>query len=285
MALLQLGRPRDIARTEEEVRTLSERLGRFDIKVHRLYSETLRDWLTLGDLDNLDVGLRDVKDVAGAWGWLAESCQSQAFLWRGDLESARDRARESLAHEPEAGTHTGPGWGMLFLCECSAGRREAALSLLDKRGAALPSPGRLNPIGAWCALFKVIEGLAVLGESKQTAGLYPLVVEALAQDTVATFDASHLLDTVAGMAAAAGDRWDVAEAHYHTALRLADRMPFVSEQAEARYWYARMLVDRDAPEDCRKAKDLLDTARSIYQKVGMPWHIARAEALAVGLSA
>ena len=96
-----------------------------------------------------------------------------------------------------------------------------------------------------------------------------------------TFDASHLLDTVAGIAAAAGSRWDVAEAHYQTALRLADQMPFVSEQAEARYWYARMLVDRDAPEDRRKAKQLLETALAIYHKVGMPWHVTRAETLAI----
>jgi hypothetical protein len=62
---------------------------------------------------------------------------------------------------------------------------------------------------------------------------------------------------------------------------LSDQMPFVSEQAEARYWYARMLVDRDLPEDRRKAKELLETALAIYHKVGMPWHITRAESLAI----
>ena len=46
-------------------------------------------------------------------------------------------------------------------------------------------------------------------------------------------DVSHLLETVAGIAAAAGQQWDAAEAHYQTALRLADEMPFISEQAEA----------------------------------------------------
>jgi tRNA A-37 threonylcarbamoyl transferase component Bud32/tetratricopeptide (TPR) repeat protein len=280
MALLQIGRPRDIARTEEEVRTLSERLGRFDIKVHRLYSEALRNWMTAGDLDNLDVGLQLVKDVAGAWGWLAESCQSQALLWRGHLDAARDRARDALAHEPEAGSHTGPGWSMLFLCDCTAVRREPALSLLDTRAADLPRAGRLNTIGSWCALFKVIEGLAMLGESTRAAGLHPLVVEALANGTVVTFDSSHLLDTVAGIAAAAGNRWDVAETHYHAALRLADDMPFVSEQAEARYWYARMLVDRNGSQDRRRAKALVDEAVAIYHAAGMFWHATRANALA-----
>jgi hypothetical protein len=58
-------------------------------------------------------------------------------------------------------------------------------------------------------------------------------------------------------------------------------MPFVSERAGARYWYARMLVDRDVAEDRRKAKQLLETALAIYHKVGMPWHITRAEALTI----
>jgi tetratricopeptide (TPR) repeat protein len=170
---------------------------------------------------------------------------------------------------------------MVFLCDCMAGRREPALSLLDKRRSAVPDAGTLNTIGSWCALFKVIEGLAMVGDSTHAATLYPLVVEALANDTVVTFDSSHLLDTVAGMAAAAGGRWDVAEAHYQTALRLADQMPFVSEQAEARYWYARMLVDRDAAEDRRNAKPLLEAALAIYRRIGMPWHVTRAEALAL----
>jgi tetratricopeptide (TPR) repeat protein len=98
-------------------------------------------------------------------------------------------------------------------------------------------------------------------------------------------DVSHLLEIVAGIAAAAGQQWDAAEAHYQTALRLADEMPFISEQAEARYWYARMLVDRDAPGDRERARDLLDTALTVYRRIGMPWHIERAEALSAELPA
>jgi tetratricopeptide (TPR) repeat protein len=280
MALLQVGRPREISTTEDEARTLSERLGRFDIKVHRLYSEALRDWLIGGNLDLLDEGLQSVEEVAGAWRWLAKSCQSQALLWRGDLEAATERARDSLAHEPKAGTHTGPGWGMLFLCECVSGRAASALTLLDERRAGLPRPGRLNAIGSWCALFKVIEGLAVIGEPQRAAAFYPLVVDALAQETVVTFDASHLLDTIAGIAAAAGGQWDAADAHYQAALTRAEQMPFISEQADVRYWHARMLLNRDILVDRRRASEMLDAAVAIYRRLGMPAFAARAEALA-----
>jgi tetratricopeptide (TPR) repeat protein len=279
MACIQIGRPRDVARTEEETRTLAERLGRFDIKVLRWYSEAQRDWMLDADLDRLDVWLGRVAEVAGAWRWLAEGSQAQALLWRGNLEAAHEQARVSLGNEPPIGTLTGIGWAMVFLCDCSAGHREAALSRLAERSAGLPRPGRLNTLGSWTALFKVIEGLAILGEREAAAAFYPLVVEALAIETVVTFDASHLLETVAGIAAAAGGQWDVAERHYRTAMRQADEMPFISEQAEARYWYARMRIERDGPGDRDQARALLHAALKVYRKIGMPWHIDRTEAL------
>jgi len=279
MACIQIGRPRDVARTEEETRALAERLGRFDIKVLRWYSEAQRDWMLGADLDHLDVWLGRVAEVAGAWRWLAEGSQAQALLWRGNLEAAHEQAKVAFAHEPPVGTLTGIGWAMVFLCECSAGKRDAALARLAEHTAGLPRPGRLNTLGSWTALFKVIEGLAILGEREAAAAFHPLVVEALAIETVVTFDASHLLETVAGIAAAAGGQWDVAERHYQTAIRQADEMPFISEQAEARYWYARMRIERDAPHDRDQARALLQTALAIYRKIGMPWHIDRTEAL------
>ncbi|MGQ0734506.1 MAG: ATP-binding protein, partial [Acidobacteriota bacterium] len=283
MACIQIGRPADLALTEQETGTLADRLGRFDIQVHRYFSETLRDWLMEGDLDRLDVGLRKAQGVAGAWGWLAEACQSQALLWRGQLEAARDLAEVALGHEPVVSSHTGPGWGVLFLCDCMADRRDPALALLDARASGLPRTGRLNTLGSWCALFKVVEGLAVVGEHTRAASLYPLVLDALATGTVVAFDASHLLETLAGMAAAAGGQWDVAEGHYQVAVRLADQMPFVIEQAEARYWYARLRLARDLPEDRPQAAELLQSAVPLYRGTGMEWHASRAEALLDGM--
>lgn len=284
MACIQIGRPTDIARTEQETRTLAERLGRFDIKVLRWYAEAQRDWLVAGDLDRLDAGLAKAEEVAGAWRWLAEGSQAQAGLWRGRLPAATAQAQAAFAHEPKGGTLTGIGWGMVFLCECTAARREPALEVLNAHAAGLPRSGQLNTIGSWTALFKVIEGLAILGERTRAAALYPLVTEALAMETVVTFDASHLLETVAGMAAAAAERWDVAESHYRTAIRLADEMPFISEQAEARYWYARMLAGRATPSDGPQGRALLEAGLTIYRSIGMPWHVERTVALRAEMS-
>ena len=91
--------------------------------------------------------------------------------------------------------------------------------------------------------------------------------------TVVSYDARRLLQTVAAIAAAAGQQWDKAEEHYKTALRQADEIPFRSEQPEARRWYAQMLIDRNAPGDRDKARTLLSEAVEMYRTIGMPKHL------------
>jgi hypothetical protein len=63
------------------------------VKVHSFYTEALPDWMILGDLDRLEAALPKVVEVAGAWGWLAVGCLSQALLWKGDFDAALDRAK------------------------------------------------------------------------------------------------------------------------------------------------------------------------------------------------
>ena len=53
----------------------------------------------------------------------------------------------------------------------------------------------------------------------------------------------------------------------------------VIEQPEVRRWYARMLIDRDAPGDREKARELLTEAVAMYRRIGMPKHVEMAEAL------
>ena len=88
---------------------------------------------------------------------------------------------------------------------------------------------------------------------------------------------SRLLDTLAGIAAAAGGRWTEAEEHFRTALRRAEEMPHIIEQPEARRFYARMLLDRNAPGGCEHARQLLIEAIDMYRRIGMPKHVEMAE--------
>ena len=53
----------------------------------------------------------------------------------------------------------------------------------------------------------------------------------------------------------------------------------VIAQPQTRRWYARMLMDRDGPGDCDKARELLTEAIAMYGEIGMPKHVEMAKAL------
>jgi len=200
-----------------------------------------------------------------------------AHFWRGRWQEALEHFQEAVKLELP-GFFAGIDWSWLFFWKAYAGDRDAALTMLGQRRDNLPRPGQPNTDGAWLMLQAVIEGLAVLDERDEAARLYPLILEAI--DTGAlTGQFGRLLQSVAGMAAAAGRQWHKAEEHYQTALRQAHELPHRMEQAEVRRWYARMLIDRDAPGDRDKARELLTEAIAMYRRIGMPKHVEMAEAL------
>ena len=201
-----------------------------------------------------------------------------AHFWRGRWGEALEHFQEAAKLEPP-GFYAGGDWGHLFLCNAYAGDKDAALAMLEQRRDNLPRPGQPNTLGAWMMLFGAVEGLAVLGERDEAAKLYPLVLEAIDAGVLTRVWAHGLLQTVAGMAAAAGGQWEKAEEHYQTALRQAHELPVVMEQPEVRRWYARMLIDRDGPGDRDKAFRLLTEAVAMYRRIGMPKHVEMAEAL------
>ena len=79
------------------------------------------------------------------------------------------------------------------------------------------------------------------------------------------------------MAAAAAGRWDRAEEHYRAATAWADSVHNRIEQAEVRRYHARMLLERDGPEDRDRARELLAEAIEWYREIGMPKHVEMAE--------
>ncbi len=208
---------------------------------------------------------------------------SYAFLgltdfWRGRWAQALESFQEAVRLEPPEGAGR-TQWGKVFSCMAYAGDRDAALAVLDEERANLPRPGRANTFARWGLLQAVVEGLAVLGERDEAAKLYPLVREAIDTGALMGWPNPRLFQTVAGMAAAAGGQWEKAEEHYEKALRLVHELPVVIAQPEVRRWYARMLIDRDAPGDRDKAFRLLTEAIAMYGQIGMPKHVEMAEAL------
>ena len=207
-------------------------------------------------------------------------------FWRGRWQEALESFQEAVRLEPPGFWASGE-WAFLFLGKAYVGDKDAALATLEQRRDNLPRSGRANTAGACTMLVARVEGLGVLGEREETAKLYPLVLEGIDAGCPISWADARLLQCVAGMAAAAGGQWEKAEEHYQTALRQAHELPVVMEQPEVRRFYARMLIDRNAPgdpstgsgRDRDKAHELLTEAIAMYRRIGMPKHVEMAEAL------
>jgi len=284
--LLFLGRFDEVAKISQEVEALASRLGHLGALVQAGRARGLREFMLTGDIDKYEEFARGDLELCRSADtpWI---CNSYTLL--GLAHFCRGRWQEALEHFQEAVRLEPPGfwasgeWAFLFSGKAYAGDKDAALATLEQRRDNLPRSGQANTNGAWTMLFGVVEGLAVLDERNEAAKLYPLVLEAIDTGAVIPWLGDRLLQTVAGMAAAAGCQWERAEEHYQTALRQAHELPHRLGQAEVRRWYARMLIDRDGPGDREKARELLTEAVAMYGRIGMPKHVEMAEALLSGI--
>ena len=87
----------------------------------------------------------------------------------------------------------------------------------------------------------------------------------------------RLNETVAGIAAYAGRRYEEAAAHFEEALRQAAAFPIVLEGAEVRRFFAAMLTERDTDGDRERARQLLEEALETYRSIGTVRHAELAE--------
>ena len=79
--------------------------------------------------------------------------------------------------------------------------------------------------------------------------------------------------------AAAASDWEAAQMHYEAAIQLAEQLPHLIEQADARRFYAQMLLDRAGPDDHDQAQTLIGEAVDRYERIGMPRHAVMARSL------
>ena len=167
------------------------------------------------------------------------------------------------------------GWAASYQLLAMAYRGDpATLEFLDSHRSWLPTAGESNRMGAWLFLPAVVEVLSMLGHRSRAADLYPLVPELVRTGAVITCGSSlGLVEKTAGIAAAAGEHWADAEAHFERALGQAEEIPHRIDQADVRRWWASMLLDRNAPGDRDRARELLGQARAIFEEIGMPTHV------------
>ncbi len=180
----------------------------------------------------------------------------------------------------ETGTSLeGIGTGMLFRQLAYAGDRDGALTILEEKRTRLPLSGRHNKLGSWWMLALAIEGLVILGEHSPAGELYPLALELLDTGAVLFNISFRFTQTIAGIAAAAAGRWEAAEDHFQIAMRQAESFPQRLEITEINRFHAAMLLDRNASQDCERARGLLNAALDGYTRIGMPRHAEITRAL------
>jgi tetratricopeptide (TPR) repeat protein len=285
-ALLMLGRLDEVAKISQEVEALASRLGHLGALVQAGRARGLREFMLTGDIDKYEEFARGDLELCRDVGWafisISYTLLGLVHFWRGRWGEALESFQAAARLEPP-GFWAGADWAFLLLAKAYAGDKDAALTMLEERLENLPRAGQANTDGAWLMLQAVVEGLAVLGERDEAAKLYPLILESIDTGDVIRWPDARLVQSIAGMAAAAGGQWEKAAEHYQTALRQAHEIPVVIEQPEVRRWYAHMLIDRDAPGDGEKARELLTEAIAMYRRIGMPKHVEMAEALLGGI--
>ena len=89
----------------------------------------------------------------------------------------------------------------------------------------------------------------------------------------------RLVETRAGLAAAAARRWEEAERHFAIAREIAEQMSNRLELADLSRLHARMLLDRGSTGDDARAAEMLEGALAAYRTFGMPGYAADAERL------
>jgi hypothetical protein len=246
--------------------------------------------------------------------WVCRTFLSSARLLAGELEAARQAAEESRAFAEAIGTP----WlylddVLMGVVEHHLGRPEASIArlraaqaaepptfwsgisrsylfyvlafegntaateLLDATPFGLPARGQAATLGTWMSLAPRVRGLMHLGRLDRAAALHPALEALVESGLVMHFS---LTRTNAGIAASAASDWAVAEQHFQTAFNQAEMLGLPVAAADAREWYARMLLARLGPDDRMRASKLLTEAVARYDVLGMTAFARRARSLA-----
>jgi tetratricopeptide (TPR) repeat protein len=276
-ALISSGRFEDSDEVEGELEALAERLG------HTAAAATLRrsrfaksaaQAPDVGAFEKLSVAQLNAAQEMGNPGWLAYAHTSLGVFrfWGGDWDAARISMEEARRLATPGTLWFGIHHGFLIMLLAFLGRRDEASHVLDEVRTVLPQPHRKAMLGQWNLALLAAEAAGVLHDPGLARRLYPLVVEALRTGTLLRQYDGRLIQTTAAIAAAAADRYDLAEEHFETALRQAEDLPHLMERPHVRHFYGRFLIDRGGSGDLARAGTFLQEAVAGFRAIGMPRH-------------
>src|SRR4029453_14695141 len=153
------------------------------------------------------------------------------------------------------------------------------MELFESARLRLPSLELTSGIGSWNGMLGFVEALYLCDLYEEAAALSPLVegVFELGKRWIA-FD-GRLVETRAGLVAAAARRWETAERYFGMAPESAGQKSNRLELADLGRLHARMLLERGDAGDYARAAEMLEEAVAAYRTFGMPAYIADAERL------
>ena len=278
LALVALGRLDEAAKKLEGLEQVCQRVGNPGALFAARRAHAFIDITTTGNLERWNAFAAADLEFLQALG-SGYTANSHAYValgkyWDGRWDEALPDARKAveLALDDNWAGHDATA---LLLLLAYGGEGGAARALLAAQRPHLPVANRVCGSGAWELLPAAVETLAVIGDRAAAAELYPVALAATESGAPIHYALRSLPETTAGIAAACGGRWDLAEGHLRKALRQAQELPNRIEQPEARRWLAWMLLERGVAADREPARTLLTEAAALYAEIGMPKHRER----------
>ncbi len=214
------------------------------------------------------------------WTSAVIATRASPAILTGDWETAEAELLQAIDEAVDCPTFEGLETCQLLYLRTMMGDPRAN-ALLDRHEAILPVRGRLNSVGSHHMELLWVESAALLGHDERAARRYDSVVDLLKRDTVTCYY-PMLIERIAGIAAMAGRRYKIAQAHFEASLAQASTLSFVNELGDTRRWHAMMLLRRQAPGDHETAHTLLREAIAVYQRHGMAKHEKMAQQLLDG---
>ena len=278
-----LGSREQAASLADKTLGIAKRLGHLGAE-YLVLIDRIRRVAMLGDLPQVEAlgpQIVDIGERGGLpWRYVGHIYLGLAAHWRGNTEQAEAELRRAVELEPP-GAFAGLSAAVLARHLAYHGRADEVMELLESGRSKLPSLDRVNSWGSWSCLLNFVEACYLCDLYDQAASMAPLVERALELlgRSFVTLDGGRLVDTRAGLAAAAARRWEEAERHFGIAREVAAQMSNRVELADLCRLHARMLLDRGGTGDHERAAEMLQEALSAYRTFGMPAYAAEAERL------
>jgi class 3 adenylate cyclase/tetratricopeptide (TPR) repeat protein len=262
---------------------IAERLGHHGAAFLVLI-DRIRVGAMAGDLPQVEAlgpQIVDISERGGLpWRYVGHIYLGLAAHWRGNGDRAEAELRNAVDLEPRT-AFAGESVSLLARHLAYEGRAEEVMELFEsaRSQSMLPTFDRVNGWGWWNCLLGFVEAFYVCGLNEQAAALSPLVGRLFElRRSWITLD-GRLMETRAGLVAAAARRWEEAERHFAIARKDAAQMSNRLELADLCRLHARMLLDRGDAGDYARGAEMLEQALAEYRDFGMPAYAAEAERL------